>query len=487
MEAMETANMSEVKVDPNIFRKYDIRGVAAGDDPQLSPGGARLVGKAYGTYMQRAFSTETVYVGGDNRPTTPALKAAVCEGIASTGAHVIDIGEVLTPTLYFASSSLGKNGGGVMVTGSHLTTEYNGIKMSRGSLALVGDEITVTLRDMVLNGDFEVGPGTITQDRSIVEQHFATIKSKVKLGARKLKVVVDAGNALAGVYIPPLYEALGLEVICLYCDPDPTFPNHLPNPENPDLVVDLQKAVLEHGADIGIGFDGDADRCGIIDNRGGHMSSDRTTALLALDLLKRRPGASVVFDVKSSQALIDAVNAAGGNAIFWKTGHSLMKAKMAEIGAPLGGEVSGHIFIGEDYYGFDDAPLVSLKVLEILSNSDKTIAEHYDALPHMWATPEVIMHAPDEEKFGIVDQIKARLSSRYDVLDIDGVRAKFDHGWGLVRVSNTHPAITMRFEADTRERLLGYMRIVEEELQQFPTVDLTEFHKEYARVENAEA
>ncbi|GAB4450853.1 MAG: phosphomannomutase/phosphoglucomutase [Anaerolineae bacterium] len=479
--------MREVKVDPNIFRKYDVRGVAAGDDPQLSPGVARLIGKAYGTFMKRNLGAEKAYVGGDNRETTPALKAAVAEGIASTGMHVIDIGEVLTPTVYFAASSLGKNGGGVMVTGSHLTPEYNGIKMSKGSLSLHGDEITGALLGMVQRMDFETGSGSITQDRSIVDEHFETIKRKVTLGDRKLKVVVDAGNALAGVYIPPLYEALGLEVICLYCDPDPTFPNHLPNPESPDLVVDLQNTVVEHGADIGIGFDGDADRCGIIDNLGRHMSSDRTTALLAMDLLKRQPGATIVFDVKSSQALVDAVNAAGGNAIFWKTGHSLMKAKMAEVGAPLGGEVSGHIFVGEDYYGFDDAPLVSLKLLEILSNSDKTIAELYDALPHMWATPEVIMHAPDDEKFGIVEKIKERLGSRYDILDIDGVRARFDHGWGLVRVSNTHPAITMRFEAETRAQLLEYMRLVKEELKAFPAVDLTEFEKEFARVENAEA
>ena len=478
--------MAEFRLDPNIFRKYDVRGVAAGDDPQLSPEVALLVGKAYGTYMKRTFGTDAAYVGGDNRPTTPALKAAVCAGIASTGVRVIDIGEVLTPTLYFAASSLGKNGGGVMVTGSHLTAPYNGIKMSKGSLSLVGDEITHTLLGMAQGRDFDYGSGSIVQDRGIVDKHFETIKGKVKFGERKLRVVVDAGNALAGVYIPPLYESLGLEVICLYCDPDPTFPNHLPNPEDPDLVVDLQKAALAHHADIGIGFDGDADRCGIITNRGKHISADRVTALLALDLLKRRPGAKIIFDVKSSQALIDEVNRHGGEASFWKTGHSLMKARMAEIGAPLGGEVSGHIFVGEDYFGFDDAPLVSLKVLEILTHTDKTIDELFDALPHAWATPEVIVHAPDDRKFQIVDQIKASLRQRFDVIDIDGVRAKFAHGWGLVRVSNTHPAITMRFEADTREHLLDYMRLIEAELKRYPAVDLAEFEKEVARVQNAE-
>mgnify|MGYP005848750209 CR=1 FL=1 len=478
--------MAEIRVDPNIFRKYDVRGVAAGDNPQLTPGVALLVGKAYGTYMKRNFGTTRAYVGGDNRLTTPALKGAVCQGIASTGVDVIDIGEVITPTLYFGASSLGAGGGGVMVTGSHLTPEYNGIKMSKGSLSLVGDEITQGLLGLVQRRDFDKGDGKITEDRAIVDQHFETIRRKVRLGDRALKVVVDAGNALAGVYVPPLYESLGLEVVCLYCDPDPTFPNHLPNPENPELVVDLQKAVLEHKADIGIGFDGDADRCGIIDNEGRQMSSDRTTALLALDLLKRHPGAKVVFDVKSSQVLVEAVNAAGGQASFWKTGHSLMKARMAQIGALLGGEVSGHIFIGEDYYGFDDAPLVSLKVLEILSNSDQTIAELYRQLPHMWATPEIIMHAPDAEKAGIVAKIKEDLSSRYEVIDIDGVRPVFEHGWGLVRVSNTHPAITMRFEADTRERLLEYMRLIEAELRTFPAVDLEEFEKAVARVERAE-
>ncbi|MBN1287129.1 MAG: phosphomannomutase/phosphoglucomutase [Anaerolineae bacterium] len=467
-------------VDPNVFRKYDIRGVATGDDPQITPALALLVGKAYGTYMRRHFGTTKAYVGGDNRPTTPALKAAMCKGIAAVGIQVIDIGEVLTPTVYYAASTLGESGGGVMITGSHLEQQYNGIKMSKGSQCLAGPEIQDLLR-MIQADDFD-GGATVTEDRSIVGAHFEKIKSMVKMGKRKIKLVLDAGNALAGVYMPDVYRALGFEVVCLYCDPDPAFPNHLPNPEQPELVEDLRKAVLAHRADIGIGFDGDSDRCGIIDNKGTHISSDRTTALLALDLLKRHPGAKIVFDVKSSQAVVDAVNAAGGQASFWRTGHSIMKARIKEIGAILGGEVSGHIFLGENYYGFDDAPLVSLKILEILSNSDKTLAELFEAVPKLPATPEIIMHAPDDKKAAIIESVSKKLAAQYQVIDIDGARAIFEHGWGLVRMSNTHPAITMRFEADTHELLLDYMNIIKGFLNAYPEIDQSEFETAIQRV-----
>lgn len=469
------------KIDPNIFRKYDIRGVATGDDPQVSPELGQLVGKAYGTYMRRHFDTRKAYVGGDNRPTTPAIKDAVAKGIASTGIQVVDIGEVLTPTLYYAASTLGESGGGIMITGSHLEQKYNGIKMSKGSQCLAGAEIQELLR-MIQEKDFD-DSAAITEDRSIVEEHFEKIKSMVHMGDRKIKLVLDAGNALSGAYMPEVYESFGFEVICLYCEPDPTFPNHLPNPEKPELVEDLRKAVLAHKADIGIGFDGDSDRCGIIDDEGTQISSDRTTALLAMDLLKRHPGAKIVFDVKSSQAVVDAVNEAGGEASFWRTGHSIMKARMKEIGAILGGEVSGHIFFGEDYYGFDDAPLVTLKILEILSNSDRELSELFEPIPRLPATPEIIMHAPDDKKAEIIASVREKLKDKYDVIDIDGARVIFDHGWGLVRMSNTHPAITMRFEADTYEYLLDYMNIIKGYLNPYNEIDQTEFEKIIAQIE----
>ncbi len=458
------------QVNPHIFRKYDVRGVVTGDSPDLTPEVARLVGQAYGTYMKREHQIERVYVGSDNRESSPGLRAAVIEGVASSGVPVTDIGEVLTPTVYFATASHGDKSGGIMVTGSHLSTDYNGIKMAHGKLALYGEQIQ-TLLSLIQAGDFETGAGEVRQDFNMIHRHMAAIKDKVKLGDRRLRIVVDAGNGLSGTYVPPVMEALGVEVICLYCEPDGTFPNHLPNPEDPELTKDLEAAVIKNGADLGIGFDGDADRCGTIDNHGHHVAADRLLALLARDLLTRHPGAKIVFDVKSSQALGDDIKSHGGVPIMWKAGHSLMKAKMQEEGALLGGEVSGHIFIGEDYYGFDDAPLVALKVLEILSKTDRPFADLFADMPKLFATPEIILPTPDDVKFDIISTAQETLKKQYRVVDVDGARAIFEQGWGLIRASNTQPAITLRFEAYTREELVRYMKQFDELLQAFPQVD----------------
>ncbi|MBN1966554.1 MAG: phosphomannomutase/phosphoglucomutase, partial [Anaerolineae bacterium] len=400
------------KVNPHIFRKYDIRGLVTGDNPDLTPPFAHLVGQAYGTYMQREHGIERVHVGSDNRASSPALRQAIIEGVASTGLDVTDIGEVLTPTVYFATAAHGFKSGGIMITGSHLTTDFNGIKMAHGKLALYGDQIQ-TLLKLIQADDFEHGEGTITQAPDMITHHMNTVKGKVKLGVRKLKVVVDAGNGLSGTYVPPIMEALGVEVVCLYCEPDGSFPNHLPNPENPELTKDLEAAVIKNKADLGIGFDGDSDRCGVIDDHGHHVAADRLLALLAKDLLKRHPGAKIVFDVKSSLALDDVIRQNGGVPVMWQAGHSLMKAKMNEIGSLLGGEVSGHTFIGEDYYGFDDAPLVALKVLEILSKTDRSISDLLGEFPKLVATPEIIMSTPDEVKFQIIDAARDQLQEQY--------------------------------------------------------------------------
>ncbi len=460
------------QVNPHIFRKYDIRGTVTGDNPDITPELAGLVGKAYGTYMQREHHIERVYVGSDNRQSSPPLRTAIIEGVASTGVAVTDLGEVLTPTVYFATSQHGTRSGGIMITGSHLPIDYNGIKLAHGKLALYGDQIQ-TLRQMIEADDFLVGDGAVNQDRDMIHRHMATIQSKVRLGGRKLKVAVDAGNGLSGVYVAPVMEALGVEVVCLFCEPDGTFPHHLPNPEDPDLTKDLERAVVEYGADLGIAFDGDSDRCGIIDDHGHHIAADRLLALLARDLLSRHPGAKIVFDVKSSQALADEIKKHGGVPVMWQAGHSLMKAKMNEIGSPLGGEVSGHLFIGEDYYGFDDAPLVALKVLEILSKTDKTISELFAEIPKLVATPEIIMSTPDEVKFSIIETARQQLQEKYEVITVDGARAVFEQGWGLVRASNTQPAITMRFEAYTRQALVEYMKRFDRLLDDFPQVDRT--------------
>jgi phosphomannomutase/phosphoglucomutase len=305
----------------------------------------------------------------------------------------------------------------------------------------------------------------------MIRRHMDTIKSKVKLGSRKIKVAVDSGNGLSGSYMPQVMRDLGVEVIELFCEPDGSFPNHLPNPEDPELTKDLEAAVIEHKTDLGIAFDGDADRCGTIDNHGHHVAADRLLALLARDLLSRHPGARIVFDVKSSQALEDEIKKHGGVPVMWMSGHSLMKAKMREIGSLLGGEVSGHMFIGEDYFGFDDAPLVSLKVLEILSKSEESFTELLEGMPKLVATPEIILPAPDEDKFQIISALGKKLAETYKIVDVDGARAMFEQGWGLVRASNTQPAITLRFEAYTRPEIVRYMTIFNDLLKAYPQVN----------------
>jgi phosphomannomutase/phosphoglucomutase len=467
------------QVDSSVFRKYDIRGEVAGDNPQITPDLARLVGKALGTFLPRTFGSDHMFVGRDNRISSMSLQMAMIEGVASTGLDVTDIGQVMTPTVYFASASYGLKGAGVMITGSHLSTKYNGIKMAFGALALADTQIQELLKIIQADG-FAVGQGKVTQDFNMLHKHMETIKSMVRI-SRPLKVVVDAGNGVSGEPVPPVLSDLGLEVTCLYCESDGTFPNHLPNPEDEDMTADLQAKVVELGADLGLAFDGDADRCGFIDNHGHHIAADRLLALLARDLLSRLPGSPIVFDVKASQALPDEIRKYGGVPVMWKSGHSLMKAKMHEINSPLGGEVSGHLFVGENYYGFDDAPLVALKTLEIIANSGKTVSELFAEIPTLLATPEIIMSAPDNVKFSIIDEMTAELKKDYEVLTVDGARANFEHGWGLVRASNTQPAITMRFEAYNAQQLVDYMNRFKTLLDAHPEVDSTDLQAQIAR------
>jgi phosphomannomutase / phosphoglucomutase len=463
-------------LDRSIFRKYDIRGLATGDSPQLVPDVALNVGKALGTYLPEQFGTTHIFVGSDNRVTSGPLKAAMIEGLASTGFTVTDIGEVMTPTVYFASASYDGVGAGVMITGSHLDTRYNGIKMAYGKLALAGEQIQDLLA-IIDSGEFATGEGTVSEDMDMIQKHMSTIQAKVTM-AKPMKVVLDAGNGLSGSYVPAVLENLGLDVECLYCEPDGTFPNHLPNPEDPEMTKDLEAKVIEVGADLGLAFDGDSDRCGFIDNHGHHIAADRLLAMLARDLLSRHPNTPIVFDVKASQALPDEIKKYGGVPVMWKSGHSLMKQKMNEIGSLLGGEVSGHLFIGEEYYGFDDAPLVALKTLEIISKSDKTISEIFEDIPKLEATPEIILSTPDNLKFKMIEEMAAILNKDYEIVTVDGARVIFENGWGLVRASNTQPAVTLRFEAYTREQISDYMQIFKAQLDNYPEIDQTNFEKQ---------
>lgn len=466
------------QVDSSVFRKYDIRGVVTGDNPQITPNLARLVGKALGTYLPEQFGTDRMFVGCDNRVSSGPLKAALIEGVASTGLNVTDIGQVLTPTVYFAAASYGAKGAGVMITGSHLDTRYNGIKMAYGRLALADQQIQ-DLLEIIHSGAFASGSGQVDADLDMIHKHMEKIGSMVTL-KKPLTVVMDAGNGLSGTYVPAVLEKLGATVHCLYCESDGTYPNHLPNPEDPEMTKDLEAKVIELGADLGLAFDGDSDRCGFIDNHGHHIAADRLLALLARDLLKRHPGASVVFDVKASQALPDEIKKYGGVPVMWKSGHSLMKLKMSEIGSPLGGEVSGHLFVGENYYGFDDAPLVALKTLEIIAGSDKSIAEIFDEIPKLVATPEIILSAPDNVKFAIIEEIQAELAKKYEMITVDGARAVFENGWGLVRASNTQPAITLRFEAYERPQIVEYMKRFKALLDKHPEIDQSKFEQQIA-------
>ena len=464
--------------DHSVFRKYDIRG-AVTSPAQLTPALAEAVGRALGTYLPLNFRSERVFVGSDNRLSSPALKDAMLCGLTSAGLDAVDIGEVLTPTVYFASASYGERGAGVMITGSHLDTRYNGIKMAYGKLALAGEQIQ-ELWQIIESDAFAAGAGQLTQDHTLIERHLAAIGGMVTL-EKPLHVVLDAGNGLSGKFIPPLLESLGARVTCLYCEPDGTYPNHLPNPEDPEMTRDLEAKVVEVGADLGLAFDGDSDRCGFIDNHGHHIAADRLLALLARDLLSRQPGANIVFDVKASQTLPTEIERYGGVPVMWKSGHSLMKQKMNEIGSPLGGEVSGHLFIGENYYGFDDAPLVALKTLAILSRSERSIAEIFAEIPQLEATPEIILDAPDDLKFGIIETMTTRLRQEFAVNTVDGARVQFEHGWGLVRASNTQPAITLRFEAYERAQIVEYMARFAALLHEHPQVNLTRLEAQLER------
>ena len=453
-------------LNPHVFRAYDVRGLVGSD---ITPDVFRLVGSAYGTLIRRN-GGRRIAVGQDNRQSSDTLKAGFVEGVLATGLDVVDIGLVPTPILYFATAHWTLDGGAT-VTGSHNPIEYNGVKMVHpGAAPLTEDEIQ-RLRGLAERKDFERGRGTLAA-RSPREDYFATVSRLVK-PARRLKVVVDAGNGVAGLYGPDLLRRIGCEVVELHCESDGSFPNHLPDPEDPENVVDLQARVVEVGADLGVAYDGDADRVGIIDERGARHEADLILILLARDLLARHPGAKVVFDVKSSQSLVEDIRAHGGTPVMWKTGHSHLKRKMREDGILLGGEVSGHMFFAEDYYGVDDGILASCKVIEIAARAAEPVSRLFASVPHLRATPELKAPCPDAEKFRVIEEIARELKRRYETIDIDGARVLFPGGgWGLVRASNTNPYLTLRFEARTDAEIAEMKRVIYDTLRRYPFVTL---------------
>ena len=375
-----------------------------------------------------------------------------------------------TPILYFAAAHW-RLDGGAKITGSHNPIEYNGVKMVHAAAAPLTEDEIQSLRTMVETGGYESGRGGL-EARSPREDYFTMVTALVRL-PRRLKVVVDAGNGIAGTFAPELLRRLGCEVIELYCESDGRFPNHLPDPEDEDNVVDLQARVVEVGADLGVAYDGDADRVGIIDERGRRHEADLILVLLARDLLARHPGATIVFDVKSSQSLVEDIRAHGGVPLMWKTGHSHLKRKMREDGILLGGEVSGHMFFAEHYYGVDDGILASCKIIEIAARASEPISRLFDSVPHLRATPELKAMCPDAEKFRVIEELSRELKQRYETIDIDGARVLFPGGgWGLVRASNTNPYLTLRFEAHTDAEIDDMKQVIYGALRRYPFVTL---------------
>jgi len=455
-------------LNPHIFRAYDVRGRIGAD---INPDVFRRVGRAYGTLLRRR-GGRTIAVGQDNRLSSAELTAAFVAGVRAAGVDVVDVGLVTTPILYFATAHW-RLDGGANITGSHNPIEYNGVKMVwAGSAPLTEDEIQ-TLRRLIVDEDYATGAGALSA-RDPRDDYFTTVERLVSL-KRKLTVVADAGNGVAGLYGPALLRRLGCEVVELHCELDGSFPHHLPDPEDPANVVDLQAKVLEVGADVGVAWDGDADRVGIVDERGRRHEADLVLVLLARDLLARRPGEKVVFDVKSSQVLVEEIQRRGGVPVMWKTGHSHLKRKMREDGILLGGEVSGHMFFAEDYYGVDDGILAACKILEVAARADQPLSRLFDSVPHLHATPELKAPCPDAEKFKVIEALARELRQRYETIDIDGARVLFPGGgWGLVRASNTNPYLTLRFEARTEREIEAMKRVIYDALRRYPFVTLPE-------------
>jgi len=448
-------------VPGHVFREYDIRGIVGKDlDAEL----ARSVGGAYATAIRRLIPHRTprVVTGHDNRPSSPALSAALVEGLRVGGVDVLHVGTVPTPLVYWAEKTMGADGG-VQITGSHNPAEWNGIKMTLQGRSLWGGGIQ-ELRDWILTDTLASGSGSL-EEVEILDAYVADIAGRFAL-PRPVRVVVDCGNGTGAVVAVRLLEALGCQVIPLFCESDGTFPNHHPDPTVDENLVEMIRLVREEGAELGIGFDGDADRLGVVDETGSVVRGDLLLLLFGLDILRRRgPGQKLIFDVKCTQALPEVFAAAGGEPIMWKTGHSLMKEKMRETGAPLGGELSGHICFADEYFGFDDALYDACRLLEILAGDRVPLSERVAAFPRYHSTPEIRIEVAEEIKFSLVERALAHFRALYPVIDVDGVRILFGDGWRLLRASNTQPVVVARYEARSTQRMEAIRGEVEDWLR----------------------
>ncbi|UZP67607.1 phosphomannomutase/phosphoglucomutase [Desulfovibrio mangrovi] len=443
-------------ISREVFRTYDIRGIVGED---FDEEWVERLGKACGTYFLSKASKVAV-VGYDCCQTSPGYAGALTRGLNSVGIGVVDIGQVSTPAFYYAVTTLGETAG-VIVTASHNPSEFNGFKIWQGK-STIHSEAVQGIYTLMEAGVFPEGSGSVIQ-KNILPQYIAELAGSVSLG-RRVKVVVDGGNGAGGDITADALEAAGAEVVRLFCMPDGTFPNHHPDPVVEENVVDLKRTVLAEQADLGIGLDGDGDRIGVITEQGNMMYGDQLVAIYARDILKSFPGASIIGEVKCSHLMYNDIVEHGGNAVMWKTGHSLIKAHMREIGAKFAGEMSGHMFFADRYYGFDDATYAALRLVEILSRSEAPMSGQLSTWPKTFSTPEIRLDCPEELKAPVVSKAVEYFGAKFDAIDIDGVRAIFSDGWGLIRASNTQPVLVLRFEAETESRMNEIKTMFEEKL-----------------------
>lgn len=431
----------------NIFRQYDIRGVVGKD---LTDSVMHDIGRAFAAYAQN-HGYKTILLGRDNRMSSPHFRDVVAEALRNSGCNVIDLGLVITPIFYFASYYLNIKAG-IMITASHNPPQYNGCKLLLGDSTIYGEQIQ-EIRKIIKTNDFVFGSPGKLQKYDISSVYAQMIREKISMGSQKPEIVVDCGNGAASLFAPEIFRSLGCKVFELYCESDPTFPNHQPDPVKPENMQDLIARVKETEADIGIGFDGDGDRLGVVDAYGNLIWGDLLMILFWRDILPRYPGTKCIVEVKCSQALIDEIERLGGEPVIYKTGHSLIKAKMKDIGAVFTGEMSGHMFFADEYYGYDDAIYAGARLLSLLSYSNKSISEMLSDVPCYYSTPEIRLTSTDEEKFLLVDNVLQHFRLKYQVIDIDGARILFPDGWGLVRASNTGPEIIVRCEGNSPHAL----------------------------------
>ena len=448
-----------MEINPNIFREYDIRGIV---DKDLTPGIVQTLGQAMGTYF-RSHGHRRTAVGRDCRLSSPDYAQALAAGLREAGCDVVDLGTIPTPLLYFAIFYKAFEAG-VMITGSHNPPEYNGFKMMSGQDTLYGDtiqEIYHLIRDDKLLTDCE---GTAAA-YDLVPEYRDYVVAGIK-PARKLKVVIDAGNGTGGVVAVPIFKRMGAEIVELFCEMDGRFPNHHPDPTLPEAMDTLIRTVRSEKADFGIAYDGDADRIGVVDDEGHLIWGDQLLIFFARDILKSNPGRAIISEVKATQVLYDEIARLGGKPVMYRTGHSLIKKKIKEEKALLAGEMSGHIFFADRWFGFDDAIYSSARLYELLSATDVKLSTMLAGLPKTFSTPEIRIYASEEVKFKIVDEVKADLAKKYPVIDIDGVRAVMPKGWGLVRASNTQAVLVLRFEAETEADLAAIQKEVKGSVEQ---------------------